>query len=124
MLSFGMRSRTFDAIATLMMQGRSIERCLVWILALVRSKLVIEITQHTQRSLLDGLRKTAVEKSKRGLLANLLETAIHNQCSNIIVGNEFGMMLSTSPPPQQIYPQSVLPNINNTTANVNIPAKK
>ena len=92
-----MRSRAFDAIATLLMQGRNSERCLVWILALVRNKLVIEIAQHTQRSLLDGLRKTAVEKSKRGLLAGLLESAIHNQCTNTIVGNEFGMMLSTSP---------------------------
>ena len=73
----------------------------MWVLALVRGKLVVEITQHTQRSLLDGLRRTATEKSRRGLLAGLLESSIHNQ------GNEFGMMLSAaSPTAVQGFPQA------------------
>ena len=79
----------------------------MWVLALVRGKLVVEITQHTQRSLLDGLRRTATEKSRRGLLAGLLESSIHNQCSNVIQGNEFGMMLSAaSPTAVQGFPQA------------------
>lgn len=67
----------FDAIATLLIQGKSVERCLVWALALVRQRLFKELMQHTQRSVIDGLRKVSVEKSRRGLLAGLLETALH-----------------------------------------------
>lgn len=82
-----MRNRLFDAIATLLLRNSCnrrhtlIERCLLWVLALVRGQpsLVEEVAGHTRRDLKDALDRVASEPSKRGLLASLLKTQIVSQ---------------------------------------------
>lgn len=80
-LPYGVRNKTFDAIATLLMQGRSVERCLVWVLALVRGKLSCDLAQHTQRAITDSLRLISGERSRRGLLASLLMSEVNKACA-------------------------------------------
>jgi len=82
----GTRNRVYEAVATIMAQPsqkygteKNIERCLVWVLALLRSKesLVDDVVGHIKRDLCDGLEKVSKEPSKRGLLASLLCTQMH-----------------------------------------------
>ena len=91
-LSVGIRNRVYESIATLLSQpplslslsiqankDKHIERCLVWVLALVRSKdsnLLNELVPHTKRDLVDALERPAKEPSKRGLLAALLKSQL------------------------------------------------
>jgi hypothetical protein len=65
------------------MQGRNIERCLAWVLAMTRGKdnLMRELTVHTQKDLVDSLKKVSREPSKRGMLATLLVSQISRQQS-------------------------------------------
>ena len=88
-LSVSIRNRTYDGIATLLSQASAgnnpiknsnnippiyIERCLVWILALLRGKdkLSSMVVGHTKRDLEDALDRLKDEQSKRGMLAGLL----------------------------------------------------
>ena len=94
----GVRNRVYESIATLLAQpplalslpennssnlsiiDKHIERCLVWVLALVRSRdgnLLNELVPHTKRDLVDALVESpAKEPSKRGLLASLLKSQL------------------------------------------------
>ena len=93
----GVRNRVYESIATLLAQpplalslpennssnlstiDKHIERCLVWVLALVRSRdgnLLNELVPHTKRDLVDALERPAKEPSKRGLLAALLKSQL------------------------------------------------
>ncbi len=73
----------YDIISTLLFQGKHIERALVWILALTRGKqkLMQELTVHTQKDLMESLKKVSKEASKRGMLATLLISQINRQVS-------------------------------------------
>lgn len=73
----------YDVISTLLLQGRNIERCLAWTLALIRGKqnLLRELTIHSQKDLLESLKKVSKEPSKRGMLAHLLISQINRQVS-------------------------------------------
>jgi hypothetical protein len=81
-LSASLLNRTYDAIATLIVRGIEIERCLMWVLALVRTKekgtmtLGHNIARHTKRDLDDALAEIAQEQSKRGMLSTLLRTQL------------------------------------------------
>ena len=85
-LSVGVRNRVLDSIATLLHQngggganaGANIERCLLWLLALIRSKenLASCIVPHTKRDICESLKVAALDTSKRGMLASLLATQL------------------------------------------------
>jgi len=85
-LSVGVRNRVLDSIATLLHQngggsanaGANIERCLIWLLALIRSKenLASCIVPHTKRDICESLKVAALDNSKRGMLASLLATQL------------------------------------------------
>jgi hypothetical protein len=82
LLSSSTRNRLYDAIATLLYQNSPhSERCLIWVLALVRGKdnLLSTMVNHSKKDLIEALEKLAVEPSKRGLLASLLKSQIHKQ---------------------------------------------
>ncbi|RYG69519.1 hypothetical protein EON64_02475 [archaeon] len=77
------RNKLYDLISTLLLQGRHVERCLMWVLSLVRERggddkggLFGEVAMHTQRDLQDALQRLSHEPSKRGLLASLLSSQI------------------------------------------------
>ena len=53
-----------------------VERCLAWVVALVKQNLVDDLVRHTQRSLLESLAQISTEHSKRGVLAARLEDDI------------------------------------------------
>ncbi len=78
-LSASVRNRLYDAIATLLHQHSHTERCLIWVLALVRGprSLLAEVVGHTVRDLKEALESVALEASKRGLLASLLKSQIN-----------------------------------------------
>jgi hypothetical protein len=98
LLSVGTRNRVLDSVSMLLAQGGSsgggavVERCLVWVLALVRSKegsggpggpgtgsgasMCASIVPHTRRDLHDALGIVAQEPSKRGMLASLLQSQL------------------------------------------------
>eukprot|EP01032_Pedospumella_encystans_P014613 gene14613-16768_t len=78
-LSASVRNRLYDAVATLLHQNSHTERCLMWVLALLRgpSALLNEVVGHTVRDLREALETVALEASKRGLLASLLKSQIH-----------------------------------------------
>jgi hypothetical protein len=76
LLSVSVRNRTFDGIATLLSRGHHLERSLVWVLALVRGRMVPDLVSHTAHSLCESLSKVAAEPSKRGLLAAMLEESL------------------------------------------------
>jgi hypothetical protein len=82
-LSVSTRNQLYDIISTLLFQGKHIERSLVWILAMTRGKqkLMQELTVHTQKDLLEALKKVSREASKRGMLATLLVSQINRQLS-------------------------------------------
>ena len=70
-------------ISTLLFQGRNVERSLVCVLALTRGKqkLMSELTAHTQKDLVESLKRVSKEPSKRGMLATLLISQIHRHTS-------------------------------------------
>lgn len=78
-LSASVRNRLYDAVATLLHQNSHTERCLMWVLALLRgpSALLNEVVGHTVRDLREALETVALEASKRGLLASLLKSQIN-----------------------------------------------
>ena len=57
---------------------QDIERCLIWILALVRGKqnLTKSVMHRTLRDLTESLQTVSKEPSRRGLLASLLANQI------------------------------------------------
>ena len=79
MLSFSTLNKLFNAVPVIMLQyPEHVERCLVWILAIVRNKekLANNLSGHTKRDLLEALDITSKEPSKRGLLASLLKSQL------------------------------------------------
>jgi len=76
LLSVSLRNRTYDGIATMLVRGHHIERSLVWVLALVRGRMIVDMVSHTQSALAAALARVAQEPSKRGLLAAMLEEGI------------------------------------------------
>ena len=75
-IAVNVRNRIFDGISTLLNRGHHLERSLVWCLALVRGRLVPDMTSSTLSSLKQALSKVGSEPSKRGLLAAMLEESI------------------------------------------------
>lgn len=77
-LSMNLRNRTFDSIAIMLANGKNLERCLVWTLALVRgnNNLCPLLSKITVRELIDSLQIVATEPSRRGLLASLLAAQV------------------------------------------------
>ncbi len=83
LLSVSTRNRLYDAVATLLYQNKHTERCLIWVLALVRGKenLLATMVNHSKKDLLEALEKLSSEPSKKGLLASLLRSQINKQLS-------------------------------------------
>lgn len=77
-LSASTRNRLYDVISTLLYQRNNVERCLIWVLALSRSKenLLHDLVSHTRKDLVESLELCATEPSKRGLLASLLKSQL------------------------------------------------
>lgn len=80
----------------------------MWVLALIQNKLVLELSQHTQRAIFDGLRKvSSQEKSRRSLLAGLLCTEMNKallQGNNNDVGGGYSSSPSHSPVAGSYFP--------------------
>lgn len=81
LLAVSTRNRLYEVIGILLIQGKSVERCLVWVVALLRGheSLFLELSGHTQKDLLDSLQKISSEASKRGMLATLLCSQINRK---------------------------------------------
>lgn len=85
LLSVTVRSRVYDCISIMLMNGQGrgnsneVERCLVWVLALVRgnsSNVGGMVTMRTVMDLVEALEVAGREPSRRGLLASLLSSQL------------------------------------------------
>ena len=78
-ISVSIRNRVYEGVSLMLHTKKSVERNLVWILALVRKGLIDTLVRHTQYDIASGLLHIAEEASKRGMLAALLEESIKKQ---------------------------------------------
>ena len=78
-ISVSIRNRVYEGVSLMLHAKKSVERNLVWILALVRTGLIDTLVRHTQYDVASGLLHIAEEASKRGMLAALLEESIKKQ---------------------------------------------
>ena len=69
-------NRLYDVIGSMLQKGQHVEQGLIWILALSRKDLFVELTIETKMKLIRGLSLTASNVSKRGLLAALLASKL------------------------------------------------
>jgi hypothetical protein len=92
LLSVSIRNRLFEGVSLMLSAKKSVERNLVWVLALVRTGLVDTLVRHTQHDIMAALLRVAAEPSKRGMLAALLEEAIKKQQHGSFPGDIRGSM--------------------------------
>lgn len=74
LLQVSILNKTYQNIAIMLAQEKNIERCLIWILSLVKGKrkLILSMNRSTIRELVESLGIIAKIESKQGILAGLL----------------------------------------------------